>query len=116
MLIESGGRRRAVARRYRNTGQECTREWRVSQGETLGRSNLAYDTDDIEQKIDVYAFASNDALKSIPRFAATTTFPAKLVKQPFPVALRGGPNASQYDPDVDVLRIGWSDAVIAASD
>ncbi len=37
-----------------------TCEWRVSQKERLGRSNL---TLDVEQKTDIYAFALNDILK-----------------------------------------------------
>ncbi|WP_414590452.1 hypothetical protein [Anabaena sp. CCY 9614] len=40
MLIERVWRWRAIARRYGNTCQKFTCEWKVSQRERLSRSNL----------------------------------------------------------------------------
>ena len=65
MLIECMWRWRALARHYGNTCQKFTCEWRVSQGET---GSLKPDID-VEQKTDIYAFALNDILKFILRFA-----------------------------------------------
>jgi len=55
-----------------------------------------------EQKADVYAFALNDNIKSILRFAAATTFFARLVKKPFSFAIGAKPSAAQ-SPQPDWL-------------